>query len=957
MIPHLLIQVAGLLSLAIVASLLRRFFHREAVFAYRLAMIGLLSLLIWPLFQRGVQGRAFRPPVVEPPTGTLDLGKAPASPGTLESFATVRGEWMELSTIEEVPAASVASVSPVEPKPIPWLALGFGVWGAGVGFVLIRQARRCLAARSLFARAKTVDDYATLAAFDRVTEGSKLAGRVRLLASDEVVSPACSAWPMPTIVIPAQSSVRPSSLECALRHELVHLERGDGWSAGLMTVLCVGWWFHPAVWWLARELDLLRELSCDEEAVRRFGERRRYAEALLVHAAAQEHAAGPLVPLLAWFRSRSHLTRRIEMLVANRRPQSVARRILGGSAAIGLLVLVLGAQLIAAAVVMPPPQSAPVAVAPAEPQEEPKVVEVETLDTTPFFGGRVKLTEQMAPAEPPRIGIRLDPVDAILAKHLGLDQKKDSEAYLIVEVVPGSIAEKAGAKEHDVLTALDGRPPTEAQRDEARKKLGQGSKVTMSVIRAGKPRKLRLEPTTAKSEVVEVAPAPHSRPPLARVPDEAQRNALARNEERVAEAQERQREAETRVRERAAEARERDARVRERDAEKREKEARARERDAEVRSREAVERAQANAEREREAVERHVRAAREAADRAHSEHQRNHEEAAREAVRLRAQDSRRTREGDVDAYRQHAQALDEMRQAVDAAKARLGEEAHGQTQAEAARLRAQLAELQARMEMLRRLIEQAESRKSDGAGSSRGGPTPPTPRSRAAGSPSLWESVPPAPSEPRRRAARAEHAPDQSPSGGGTGGGTGGSGGIGGFPGAGAAAGGPPGSPSQSASGSFFGVGGAAPGPGSLFGVAGSAPPATAGPRSMPGPAARPGPPKLPRVLEVAPAAAPALTPVAPLHEAPCAPNCESPVAPAAPVAPVHPECEAPTPAPCPVPAVPPVGGDAPSAPAIPGGTTADSVKDLWLRSVKAILVPPEVPAPEAPPVTYPVGR
>ena len=870
MIPHLLIQVAGLLSLAIVASLLRRFFHREAVFAYRLAMIGLLSLLIWPLFQRGVQGRAFRPPVVEPPTATLDLGKAPASPGTSESLTTVRGEWMELSTIEEVPAASVASVSPVEPKPIPWLALGFGVWGAGVGFVLIRQARRCLAARNLFARAKTVDDYAILAAFDRVIAGSKLAGRVRLLASDEVASPACSAWPMPTIVIPAQSSVRPSSLECALRHELVHLERGDGWSAGLMTVLCVGWWFHPAVWWLARELDLLRELSCDEEAVRRFGERRRYAEALLVHAAAQEHAAGPLVPLLAWFRSRSHLTRRIEMLVANRRPQSVARRILGGSAAIGLLVLVLGAQPIAAAVVMPPPQTAPAAVSPAEPQEEPKVGEVEVADTGPFLGGQVNLNTT---ADPPRIRIRLEPVDAILAKHLGLDQKKDSEAYLIVEVVPGSIAEKAGAKEHDVLTALDGRPPTEAQRDEARKKLGQGSKVTMSVIRAGKPRKLRLEPPTAKSEVVEAAPAPYSRHALGTVPDEAQRNALARNEERVAEEQERQREAETRVRERAAEARERDARVRERDAEKREKEARGRERDAEVRSREAVERAQANAEREREGVERHVRAAREAADRAHSEHQRVHEEAAREADRLREQDSRRTREGDVDAYRQHAQALDEMRQAVDAAKARLGEEAHGQTQAEAARLRAQLAELQARMEMLRRLIEQAESRKSDGAGSSRGGPTPPTPRSRGAGSPSLWESVPPAPSEPRRRAARAEHAPDQSPSGGGTGGGTGGSGAIGGFPGDGAAAGGLPGSPSQSASGSFFGVGGAAPGPDSFFGVAGSAPAGPSGPRVKPGPSSRPGPPKPPRVPGVAPEAPPAPSPVALVEGVPCAPN------------------------------------------------------------------------------------
>src|SRR6185436_14489781 len=78
------------------------------------------------------------------------------------------------------------------------------------------------------------------------------------------------------------------ALAWALRHELVHLERGDALMATLQSLVLALLWFHPAAWWFSAEITRLRELSCDQVVVRGSGRRRSYALALLEYAAAHD---------------------------------------------------------------------------------------------------------------------------------------------------------------------------------------------------------------------------------------------------------------------------------------------------------------------------------------------------------------------------------------------------------------------------------------------------------------------------------------------------------------------------------------------------------------------------------------------------------------------------------------------------------------------------------------------
>ena len=81
------------------------------------------------------------------------------------------------------------------------------------------------------------------------------------------------------------AALPPGVLEWALRHELVHLERGDPWAALFQSAVTALLWFHPAAWWLSAEIGRQRELSCDQQVVEGSGRRRSYALALLEFAA------------------------------------------------------------------------------------------------------------------------------------------------------------------------------------------------------------------------------------------------------------------------------------------------------------------------------------------------------------------------------------------------------------------------------------------------------------------------------------------------------------------------------------------------------------------------------------------------------------------------------------------------------------------------------------------------
>ena len=114
---------------------------------------------------------------------------------------------------------------------------------------------------------------------------------VSLLIADCPIGPAVSGIRHPEIYLPRRltESLSEAQLEALLAHELIHVRRGDVWTAYVQFLMQAVWWFHPAVWWMNREIARHRERCCDEEVLASLsGDRVAYARCLVDVLAAQQ---------------------------------------------------------------------------------------------------------------------------------------------------------------------------------------------------------------------------------------------------------------------------------------------------------------------------------------------------------------------------------------------------------------------------------------------------------------------------------------------------------------------------------------------------------------------------------------------------------------------------------------------------------------------------------------------
>ena len=86
----------------------------------------------------------------------------------------------------------------------------------------------------------------------------------------------------PLIVLPAAwlLELPPETLESVLAHELAHIRRWDAWANLFQRVLEAWLFYHPAVWWLSRQMDREREKCADLGAVSLTGDPLQYVKAL-----------------------------------------------------------------------------------------------------------------------------------------------------------------------------------------------------------------------------------------------------------------------------------------------------------------------------------------------------------------------------------------------------------------------------------------------------------------------------------------------------------------------------------------------------------------------------------------------------------------------------------------------------------------------------------------------------
>jgi TonB family protein len=162
--------------------------------------------------------------------------------------------------------------------------------------------------------------------------------------TDDLPGPATvGAW-RPIVLVPRRLLDLPTAVQDAvLQHEALHVAHRDPLQVLIAEIWHACLWFHPAAWLLTSRLELAREMTLDRETVRRTGDRRAYAEALLAFGSA------PPAPGAAAFIHRRHASPRITALGQQESLMSPIRRLI----AIAAVVVVSGVATTAAVIYVP----------------------------------------------------------------------------------------------------------------------------------------------------------------------------------------------------------------------------------------------------------------------------------------------------------------------------------------------------------------------------------------------------------------------------------------------------------------------------------------------------------------------------------------------------------------------------------------------------------------------------
>jgi beta-lactamase regulating signal transducer with metallopeptidase domain len=103
---------------------------------------------------------------------------------------------------------------------------------------------------------------------------------IRLLVSEETISPLSWGWRRPVILLDRDALLRTEDAEAIVAHEAAHILRGD-WPLLILSRLTVAlFWFNPLVWLLDREVAQQAEEAADSDAAERI-DPTRYAQTLL----------------------------------------------------------------------------------------------------------------------------------------------------------------------------------------------------------------------------------------------------------------------------------------------------------------------------------------------------------------------------------------------------------------------------------------------------------------------------------------------------------------------------------------------------------------------------------------------------------------------------------------------------------------------------------------------------
>jgi beta-lactamase regulating signal transducer with metallopeptidase domain len=145
------------------------------------------------------------------------------------------------------------------------LALFFVIAVALVARIAWKQLRLI----AFYRRTRFVEDEELRCRLQQLRSQLRIRRRIKLLRSENTMSPVTFGMVFPVIAIPSEFSNQFSheQQDTMLAHELAHVAAWDsGWQL-ITSVACALLWWHPGAWWCRRQLSAASEAAADEASL------------------------------------------------------------------------------------------------------------------------------------------------------------------------------------------------------------------------------------------------------------------------------------------------------------------------------------------------------------------------------------------------------------------------------------------------------------------------------------------------------------------------------------------------------------------------------------------------------------------------------------------------------------------------------------------------------------------
>lgn len=317
----LLLRATLLMGAAWAAATVLRKAGASAAARHMAWLLGIAALLALPLLWGLVP--ALRLPILPAEAATAAAASAPATAPS-QSFLT-------------------GPLSPDLPFQPGWSLVLLAIYALGTAVLLLRLVvgRRML--RRLWSDAGTVRDPAWERLLALLSSEMGLSRRVALRIARGPAVPMTWGTLAPKVLLPAEAfEWPPERRRLVLLHELAHVARRDSFSRSAASLACALYWFHPGIWFSARQMRMEQEHAADDHVLMAGGSPQAYALSLLHLARGQ--GARPRLDQAAAMAGMYQLERRLVSITSAARRTRPGAFFLSSSALLaGLTTLLVAA--------------------------------------------------------------------------------------------------------------------------------------------------------------------------------------------------------------------------------------------------------------------------------------------------------------------------------------------------------------------------------------------------------------------------------------------------------------------------------------------------------------------------------------------------------------------------------------------------------------------------------------